>query len=75
MYLADVFILESHRGQKLGIWLIEAVVNHPALQGLRTWTLFTADAHELYAKFGFETLEDPRRLMRRKVPYPYPLAD
>jgi N-acetylglutamate synthase-like GNAT family acetyltransferase len=71
MYLADVFILESHRGQKLGVALIDAVVNHPDLQGIRTWTLLTKDAHGLYQKFGFENHVDPTRFMIRKVPYPY----
>lgn len=71
MYLADVFILEEHRGKKLGVALINTVVNHPDLQGIRTWTLLTRDAHGLYEKFGFENHEDPKRFMRRKVPNPY----
>ncbi len=71
MYLADVFILEAHRGQKLGVALIDAVVNHPDLQGIRTWTLLTRDAHGLYQKFAFENHVDPTRFMIRKVPNPY----
>lgn len=74
-YLADVFILEAHRGEKLGVWLIETIVNHPAFTGIRTWTLLTADAHGLYAKFGFQNHSDPKRFMIRKVPYPYPLPE
>lgn len=52
-HLADVFVLPGHRGQGLGAWLIERVLAHPELQGLRRWTLGTRDAHELYARFGF----------------------
>ena len=73
MYLADVFVLEAHQGQGLAVWLMDVIVNYPALQGIRTWTLLTADAHGLYEKFDFEVPEDRSRFMRRKVPYPYPL--
>lgn len=75
MYLADVFILPDHQGQGLGVALIDVVVTHPDLQGIRTWTLLTADAHGLYEKFGFEVPADPGRFMRRKVAYPYPKDD
>src|SRR5262245_12808655 len=46
-YLADVFVLEEFRGRKLGEWLVEVVVSHPELQGLRRWVLLTRDAHSL----------------------------
>ena len=72
MYLADVFILEAHRGKKLSVALMDAVVNHPDLQGIRTWTLLTRDAHGLYQKFNFENHVDPTRFMIRNVPNPYP---
>jgi GNAT superfamily N-acetyltransferase len=62
-YLADVFVLESHRGQGLAVWLMEAIKSHPDLQGLRRWILMTRDAHGLYEKFGFRTIEDPGRCM------------
>ena len=61
-WLADVFILEPERGRGLGKWLVETVLGHPELQGLRRWTLATADAHGLYRAFGFEPA-DPRRFM------------
>lgn len=44
-YLADVFVLEGHRGRGLGKWLMEVVLTHPDLRGLRRWMLATADAH------------------------------
>ena len=72
MYLGDVFILESHRRQGLGVALIEAVVSHPDLEGVRTWLLLTADAHGLYQKFDFEVVQN-ERVMRWTVAYPYRL--
>jgi GNAT superfamily N-acetyltransferase len=62
-YLADVFVLETHRGRGLGVWLMEAIRAHPDLQGLRRWILMTRDAHGLYEKFGFREIEDPGRCM------------
>jgi GNAT superfamily N-acetyltransferase len=62
-YVADVFVLDSHRGHGLGIWLMEAVRAHPELQGLRRWILMTRDAHGLYEKTGFRQIEDPARCM------------
>jgi GNAT superfamily N-acetyltransferase len=70
-YLADVYILESHRGRGLGVRLVEQVMAHPDLQGLRRWGLVTQDAHGLYRRFGFEPLAHPERYMEiaRKGPY------
>jgi GNAT superfamily N-acetyltransferase len=62
-YLADVYILEAHRGQGLSKRLMEAVMTHPDLQGLRRFMLATRDAHGLYRQFGFTALKDPSRLM------------
>jgi GNAT superfamily N-acetyltransferase len=62
-YLADVFVLQPHRGLGLGVWLIDCVRAHPALQGLRVWLLATQDAHGLYEKHGFRALEHPERVM------------
>jgi N-acetylglutamate synthase-like GNAT family acetyltransferase len=52
-YLGDVFVLESYRGRGLSKWLMECIVAHPSLQGLRRWILLTRDAHGLYSQFGF----------------------
>lgn len=64
-YLADVFIVDAQRGRGLGAWLIETILAHPDLQGLRRWTLATRDAHGLYRQFGFTALTDPSRLMEK----------
>jgi GNAT superfamily N-acetyltransferase len=61
-YLADVFVVEQHRGRGLGVWLVETVLSHPDLRDLRRIALGTRDAHELYARFGFEPA-DPEVLM------------
>jgi GNAT superfamily N-acetyltransferase len=67
-WLCDVFILESHRGQGLGKWLIESVVAHPQVQELRIVLLATRDAHELYHRYGgFQELPAPEKWMRRNV--------
>ena len=62
-YLADVFVLESHRGRGLGVFLIDAVMSHPELEGLRRFGLVTRDAHGLYDRFGFRPLAEPERHM------------
>jgi GNAT superfamily N-acetyltransferase len=67
-YLADVFILESHQGHGLGKWLVQMILEHPDLRGLRRWILATRDAHGLYAQFGFAALENPDRYMTKFDP-------
>jgi GNAT superfamily N-acetyltransferase len=61
--LADVFVLEAHRGKGLSKWLMQCVVEHADLQGLRRLLLLTSDAHGLYRQFGFRELGDPSRFM------------
>jgi len=70
-YLGDVFILPSHRGLGLSKWLMDCVVDHPELQGLRRWLLATADAHGLYRQYGFEPLANPQLFMERHDPNVY----
>jgi GNAT superfamily N-acetyltransferase len=73
-YLGDVFVLEQFRGRGLSGWLMECIVQHPALQGLRRWILLTRDAHGLYAKFSFTPLKDPDRYMELHRPDVYQAA-
>jgi GNAT superfamily N-acetyltransferase len=62
-YLCDVYVLEAYRGQQLGVWLMQCVMAHPDLQGLRRFMLATRDAHGLYEKFGFTAPARPQSLM------------
>ncbi len=70
-YLGDVFILNEFRGRGLSKWLMEVIINHPHLQGLRRWILATKDAHGLYSQFGFDGLKFPERWMERPAPNAY----
>lgn len=62
-YVADVFVLEPYRGRGLSKRLMEAILAHPDLQGLRRWGLVTHDAHGLYRQFGFTPITHPERHM------------
>jgi GNAT superfamily N-acetyltransferase len=62
-YLADVFVDENYRGQGLGKWLIDTILSHPDLQGLRRIILTTKDAHKLYEHCGFISVPNPERYM------------
>ena len=73
-YLCDVYVLESHRGHGLGKWLIECVMAHSQLQGLRRFNLATRDAHELYKPFGFQPLAKPESHMEKHKPDIYKTA-
>src|SRR5258706_2642194 len=64
-YLCDVFIHEDYRSRALGKWMMESIMSHPELQGLRRWCLLTRDAHGLYSQFGFVELGDPSRWMEK----------
>ena len=68
-YLADVFVLESYRGQGLGKWMMEVVFSYPELQDLRRWMLATRDAHGLYRKYGFAEPENPQIFMEKYSAY------
>jgi GNAT superfamily N-acetyltransferase len=70
-YLCDVYILEEHRGHGLGKWLIETVLSHPSLQGLRRFMLATRDAHGLYQQFGFREVVERQRHMELVTENPY----
>ena len=71
-YLADVFVIKEFRGKGLAKWMMEVIMGHPDLQGLRRWLLATKDAHELYARIGFLPLDKPERIMGFKPFDEYP---
>ncbi|CAG7653556.1 GNAT family N-acetyltransferase [Paenibacillus allorhizosphaerae] len=62
-WVCDVIVHPDHRGQGLGKWLVQCLVEHPKLKGIQM-VLGTRDAHGLYEQFGFER----REMMRRLVP-------
>ena len=70
-YLADVYVIPSHRGKGLSRRLLEALTSHPDVQSLRRMLLVTRDAQGLYAKFGFKPLAAPERFMERHNPNAY----
>ena len=70
-YLADVFVLPEHRGKGYSQRLMDAILAHPDLQGLRRLLLATSDAHGLYAKYGFSPLSKPATFMERYRPDVY----
>jgi GNAT superfamily N-acetyltransferase len=65
-YLADVYVLEEHRGLGLGKAMLAYIHAHPRFQGLRRWALFTQDAQGLYAQFGWQQYPHPERMMTRE---------
>lgn len=73
-YLSDVFVLEGYRGQGLSKWLIECVLSHPDLQGLRRFALFTRDAQGLYERYGFMPARGSSTYLERWEPNVYAAA-
>jgi len=63
-YLADVYVLEAHRGKGLSRAMVAALLAPVEVQGFRRIMLATRDAHGLYAKLGFEPVADPKPLMQ-----------
>jgi GNAT superfamily N-acetyltransferase len=74
-YLADVFVLEAHRGRGLGRFMMRCIDAHPGLQGFRRWFLVTRDAHALYRGCGYGPLAAPDRWMERRDPDVYRRAE
>ena len=68
-YICDLFILPGFRGLGLSKWLVQSILGHPELQGLRRWSLATADAHGLYNQFGFTQITRPEVWMEIFSPY------
>ena len=64
-WLADLFVLEEHRGKGLGVRLAEAAVAEADRLGLRQLMLATKDAHSVYERFGFRPAPADRYMVRR----------
>jgi N-acetylglutamate synthase-like GNAT family acetyltransferase len=72
-YLGDIYVLDNYRGQGLSKKLMEVVMGHPNLQGLRRWILLTSTADWLYEKYGFTKLPKPEIYMELYNPEVYSL--
>lgn len=70
-YLGDIFIVEHYRGLGLSKWLMQTIMEHPELQGLRRWILLTSTADWLYKKYGFTKLPQPEVYMEKYNPEVY----
>jgi len=70
-YLADVFVLPDHGGNGLAKAMVQALHDHPELQGLRRWMLATRDAHGVYAALGWQPVAEPELFMQRHDPDVY----
>lgn len=70
-YLCDVYVLEEHRDHGLSKAMLAFTLRHPTLQGLRSWSLRTRDAHGLYTQFGFKPVEHPESYMALRFPDVY----
>jgi GNAT superfamily N-acetyltransferase len=70
-YLGDVYVLPEYRGRGLSKWLMEQVMSHPELQGLRRWILLTSSAHGLYEQFGWSEIAKPELYMELYNPNVY----
>lgn len=70
-YLADVFVLPEHGGKGLAKAMVQALHDHPELQGLRRWMLATSDAHGVYAALGWQPIAQPELFMQRHDPDVY----
>ena len=73
-YLADVYILEKHRGNGLSKQMMQQIIDHPQLQGLRRIMLATKDAHGLYEQYGFTAITDNKMFMQLCTPDIYTQA-
>jgi GNAT superfamily N-acetyltransferase len=70
-YLSDVFVVEGYRGRGLGRWMIECILTHPDLQGVRRIALFTRDAQGLYSQLGFGASTSKSEYMEIRNPGVY----
>jgi GNAT superfamily N-acetyltransferase len=62
-WLADVYVLDAHRGHGLGKALMAAILAHPSARAVRRILLRTRDAHGLYRQYGFDAPSTPDTLM------------
>jgi GNAT superfamily N-acetyltransferase len=71
-YVADVIVLPDLRGAGIGTKMIQALLDHPDLATVGSWTLRTSNAHKLSARFGFETQTDGTYMRLVRQPHSLP---
>jgi N-acetylglutamate synthase-like GNAT family acetyltransferase len=64
-YLADIFVLQAHRGKGLAKWLVESVMSAEELSTVRKFMLTTVDAQSLYERYGFTVVKNPEWIMEK----------
>ena len=64
-YLADIIVFPECQGRGVGTAIVQAMVDHPRLAGIRLMLLRTRDAHGLYEKCGFGAIPQPDEMMAR----------
>jgi len=66
-YLADVFVLDGHKGNGLGKWLMEIIISYPEFKSLRNWFLYTKDAQSFYEKYGWKRIKHLKQAERAMI--------
>lgn len=66
-YLMDLFIIEEERGKGFAKILMKGILEHPELKGIKNWLLATRDAHKLYEQFGFKTVTETNKWMKKQT--------
>lgn len=69
--LQDVFVLPEYRRRGYATQMLQAILEHPSLQGLRRFTLCSAECHDFFGKLGFKPLSTPDSFMERAAPNLY----
>jgi GNAT superfamily N-acetyltransferase len=62
-WICDVFVDREFRGRGLGEFTVASALAHPDVQDVRLFLLATRDAHDLYRRFGFRDVSEPKRWM------------
>jgi GNAT superfamily N-acetyltransferase len=62
-WLCDVYVAPAARGKGVGTTLLDAITGHLAELRLSRTMLATADAHAVYARYGFQPLSRPGMFM------------
>lgn len=64
-YILDVFVIDEYQGNGLSKILMNNILNYKPIKNVEKWILATSNAHDLYRKFGFETIKNPSMIMEK----------